>query len=83
MDKENTSHSRSGFLKKLPLAFFAALGIGLTGFKLQKLQRFNRNNFNTLSESEANMNINKSSSSETKQIKPEPPPKTQHSSDGL
>ncbi len=83
MDKENKYHSRTGFLKKFPLALAAVFGIGLTGFNFQKIQQFLGNSFKTLSGSEANHHIRKMAASETNQIKPEPPPKIQQTSDGL
>lgn len=83
MHEENKYKSRTAFLKKLPLAIVSVFGLGFIGFNFQKLQRFLGNNFNTISDKEANDHISNITFTESKQIKPEPPPKFDQTSDGL
>ena len=74
MDRVNINNSRITFLKKISLAFVSVFGLGIAGFKFQKLLMDSGRGFKTLSEKEANEIIRNLNSPKPMQLKPEPPP---------
>lgn len=82
MYRENKINSRAAFLKKVSLAFVSVVGIGFAGFNFQKLRKSFGFDVNTISDEDAKEVIRNMPSPKPHRLKPEPPPKMQHTPEG-